>query len=324
MTASKEFFYRRTDKSHIQYSQMNDFLNKCKNGEAISGVDEEELEQLVSDLSNDDINYSNDMVIDMILKCFVKNTNDNKLKKLLNDINIGNVDYSNIIGKSYGEFYDKSPYCEIGRDIDKRIRLFCDLVATFIFSQEKLADEEENMFEQRTLWELMIVNIDRVQKNEEYTNEYNLVQLLMMQCDMVFKDGFTDRYIEISREMNEVALCFLICHEIAHLYYGHKKCNDKSKNKDMEFLADEFAVKRVLEYIEWGFHKEALHLFSAIYIIFFVSSFYWDINEEQENHPSLNKRIDKVNNIIEGSLNRNSYEIVMDYVKAMRVLTRKE
>lgn len=323
MTASKDFFYRRIDKDHVQYSQMEDFLNKCKNGEAISGLGKGELEQLVSDLSNDDVNYSNDMVIDMILKCLVKNTEDNKLKKLLNHINAGNVNYNNIIATSYNKFYDGSSYFEIGRDIDKKVRLFCDLVATFVFSQEKLADKEENVLVQRILWELMIANIDRVRKNEEYTNEYGLVQLIMMKCDMVLKGGFTDRYVKISREMNEVALCFLLCHEIGHLYYEHEKCNDSSKNKDMEFLADEFAVERVFEYIKWGFQQEEVYLFIAVYIIFFVSSFYCDMNKEQVNHASLNRRTENINSIMEGKLDENIYDLVVNYINAMRVLIKK-
>lgn len=83
MNESRNVFWDRIEKTHIQRDEINEFYRLCQEGKAFSGIEKEEFEALINDLNNDQIQHSNHMVVDMIINDVMEYTNNFKLKKIL-------------------------------------------------------------------------------------------------------------------------------------------------------------------------------------------------------------------------------------------------
>lgn len=143
---------------------MEEFSQLCKEGKAISGICEEELDSIVQDLANDKLDYSNDMVIDMIIKFVLDNPNDEKLATILQNTRIANVENNKVVGTAYPKYMDDSYYIEIGEEIERRIRLLSDVFAVLFMFNEKL-----NNMEYSVLYNLLDAAKKRYDANEEFT-----------------------------------------------------------------------------------------------------------------------------------------------------------
>lgn len=317
MKYSKEVFNDRIKEAHIQREEVRLFNQLCQEGKAISGLEKEEYEALLKDLDNDNVEYSNDMVIDMILGYVIKSTSDLKLKGILENIKIANISGDDsIIGRAYPKYLDGSYYIEVGRDIEKRIRLLSDIFAVLFMFNEKL-----KVIEYLVLHELLNANIQRFNKNEENNDSYNKVQLNMIYCDKVIGDGFSDKYVAYAREIYEISIAFFVGHEIGHHYYGHTDKDSKSITKDKikELMADSYGIGFAFDYLESAYANSkrsyGIHQFAGIYIPLIVSSYLCDdIFEDKKSHPSIVKRLLGVQMRLQELLDEEGYQEVEKYI----------
>lgn len=309
MSEARDVFNDRKKEVHIQREEMHNFLKLCQEGKAISGISEEEQKELICNLEKDTVSYSNDMVIDMIIDYVIKETEDEKLLRILENIKIANIDEDHIIGKSYSKYFDGSYYIEIGRKMDRQIRLLSDLFAVFYMFNENVTFNEKLI-----LYELLKVNLQRFNLDTEYTEDYNEVQIHMMLCDNLLESDFTDNYVAYAREINEMALAFLVGHEIGHHYLGHTDCTNMNKEDDKikELKADNYGIEFAFEYLKCAYQKDearqGIHQLSAVYIPLIVSvHFCNDIFKDGEKHPAIFKRLLEVEVKLKELLNKDRF-----------------
>ncbi len=315
MNEADEVFNVQISMAHVQREKMEKFAQLCKEGKAISGISEEELASIIQDLNNDEVSYSNDMVVDMIIKYVLENTNEEKLTTILGNIKIANVERKEVIGSAYPQYMDGSYYVEIGEDIEKRICLLSDVFAVLFMFNEKLVGMENVI-----LCELLKATKNRYFMNEEFTEDFNSVQVYMMICDNTYKDDFTDRYIAYAREIYEMAIAFLIGHEIGHHYYGDTigKPKQGMERKIAELKADAFALDFAFKYLENSYpNKEniyGIHFFAGTYVPLIASaSICKNIFEDGENYPSILKRLLGVQKGLQKILTLTSWEETKKY-----------
>ena len=289
---AREVFNDRKTETHIQREEMNKFIKLCHEGKAILGIPEEEQIELIRNLEKDTVNYSNDMVIDMIINDVIKATEEEKLLRILKNTIIANIDEDNIIGKSYPKYYDGSYYIEIGRKMERQIRILSDIFAVFF-----MLNENVTFIENLLLCELLNVNLQRFHLDTDYTETYNEVQIHMMYCDKLLESDFTNKYVAYSREINEMALAFLVGHEVGHHYLGHTDKDNMSQENDKlkEIKADEYGMRFAFEYLKSAYSNDkaryGIHQLAAVYMPLIVSMrFCDDIFKDGAKHPAIIKR----------------------------------
>lgn len=293
MNEADEVFKKQISKSHIQLEQMEEFSQLCKEGKAIPGISEEELASTIEDLANDVLTYSNDTVIDMIIRDVLNDTSDEKLKEILQNTKIANVDNEEVAGRAYPKYSDDSYYIEIGEKTERRVRLLSDVFAVLFMFNEKLIGMEHIV-----LCNLLEATKNRYNVNEEFTDDFNDVQIYMMLCDTLYQDSFTDKYIAYAREIHEMAMAFLIGHEIGHHYYGNTTEKPKSgmDSKIAEIKADSFALDFAFKYLQNSYANDeniyGIHFFAGVYVpLIASSSIDKNVFEDGENYPSILKRL---------------------------------
>ncbi len=314
---AKEVFNDRIKEVHIQREEVTVFNQLCQEGKAISGLEKEECETLLKDLDNDNVEYSNDMVIDMILDYVIKSTSDLKLKEVLENIKVANISSDDsIIGRAYPKYFDGSYYIEIGRNFERRIRLLSDIFAVLFMLNEKL-----EVVEYLVLHELLNANMQRFSKNEENNNSYNRVQLNMMYCDKMIGNNFSDKYITYASEIQEISTAFFVGHEIGHHYYGHTEqdSNSTTQDKTKELMADRYGIGFAFDYLESAYANSnrsyGIHQFAGIFIPLIVSAYLCDdIFEDKKNHPSIAKRLRGVQMQLQKLLDKAGYQEVEKYI----------
>jgi hypothetical protein len=272
---------------------MEEFSRLCKEGKAISGIREEELDSLVQDLADDKLDYSNDTVIDMIIKDVLKNPTDEKLATILQNTKIGNIDNNGIVGIAYPKYIDDTYYIEIGEETERRIRLLSDVFAVLFMFNEKLCDTEYAI-----LWNLLVATKNRYDVNEEFTDDFSMVQIYMIRYDKLYKNNFTDKYVAYSRKIHEMAMAFLVGHEIGHHYYGDTviKPEPGLKSQMAELMADSFAIEFAFKYMGNAYPNDenlyGIHFFAGVYLPLIASAkICKNVSEDSENHPAIVKRL---------------------------------
>lgn len=315
MSESEEVFVERIKERHIQLEEMKEFYELCKNGMAISGVTEKEHMDLINSLENDNVEHSNDMVIEMILKFVMQISKDEKLLQILKKIRIANIEDALIVGRSYPKYFDDSYYIEIGRKMERQIMLLSDVFAVFFMYNEK-----PTFLENIILVKLLKANLQRFKEDKEYTTNYSDVQYLMMYYDKLMENQFTDTYVAYSREIYEVALAFLIGHEVGHHYFGHtdSKNTVQEDKKINELNADFYGIDFVFLYLESAYSNKKIHQLAAVYIPLIVSAnFCENIFKEGDTHPSIIKRILGVQLRLEHLLDDIDFNEVQNYISKL-------
>lgn len=315
MNEADNVFTSRISKSHIQYEQMEEFFQLYKEGKAISGICEEELDSIIQDLANDKLDYSNDTVIDMIIKFVLDNTSDEKLATILENTKIANVDYEEIVGTAYPKYMDNSYYIEIGEGIERRVRLLSDVFAVLFMFNEKL-----NGIEYCVLHNLLDATKKRYEVNEEFTEDFSNVQIYMIICDKLYKDNFTDNYVAYSREIHEMAMAFLVGHEIGHNYYGDTIVRPEHglKSQIAELKADSFAIDFAFRYLRNAYANDedryGIHCFAGVYLPLIASAkMCKSVFEDREDHPSIVKRLVGVQRGLKKILTPDGWEDTKEY-----------
>lgn len=316
MSESKEVFVGRIKERHIQLEEMKKFYELCHRGMAILGVTEEEQMDLINSLENDNVEHSNDMVIEMILDFVMKISKEEKLLQILRKIRVANIEDNSIVGRSYPKYFDNSYYIEIGRKMERQIRLLSDVFAVFF-----MYNEEPTFLEKIILKELLKANLQRFKEDKEHNHDYGEVQLHMMYCDKFMEHGFTDKYIAYAREIHEVALAFFIGHEVGHHYLGHTDPENtvQDDNKIKELKADCYGIDFAFQYLKSAYSNEeesyGIHQLAAVYIPMVVSAYFCDnIFDEGNTHPSVIKRLLGVQLKLKRILDNKGFNEVQKYI----------
>ena len=288
MRESMNVFNDRIDKIHIQRDEINEFNKLYQEGKFFPGIKKEEFEKLLSDLDNDRVEYSNDMIIEVIIKNVREHTNDLRLKDILENINIANISNSPIIASAYPKYYD-------------------------------------GPVETSLLNELLNANIVRFNNNEKFNEISNIIQMKMIDFNKSKgNDDFTDNYVTCTLEIYEMAIATLIGHEIGHHYFMHTDENIKNNedNKIKEFKADCYGVDFSIDYLQSAYknNKSAyrIHQFAGIYIPLIASSCFCDnIFEDGKKHPSIKKRLDNIQIKLGERLDEKEHQKVNKYISKL-------
>lgn len=308
-TKAERLFEERIDKRHIQREDFEMFLKKVHDGEAIILSSPDEVAQLQSDLEMDKLVYSNDMIVDMIIDKVRKHTKDIALRSLIDSVKVCNLqDF--IAGRAYQKCSDESHYSELGQYFLLTIQHVSDIAAGLFIS-------DEIKLEPIHCYALLRGNCALVEaidnkENVVYIPEYGYAQYLMKIIDDNLDKHFTDLLIYYGREICEMAIAFILGHELGHHYYSHIEVNknaDRNSCWAKEYEADHFGIKFALEYMQASIEEvdyvlpiECKHIHNDIdyrvlgIIVAFISSRIFDKRaiEESELHPSLQSREDKI------------------------------
>jgi hypothetical protein len=318
MNESRAIFSGRIEKAHIQLAEFEEWYKYYKEGKAISGISELELEKLLNDLENDIVLHSNDMVIEMIIDKVKMNTGDLLNKEVLDNIQIAYItNDDHIIASAYPKYSDGSLYVEIGSKIEERIFLLSDLFAIQFLRNESLSEIEHFLLDG-----LHKSCVEKYMSNCKNTEEYNRIQMLMLIYEkIVGSEKFSDDYVSYSREIYEMALAFLIGHEIGHHHYGHTDRNAKNDDdpKLKELKADLFGIEFAMTYLKNSYPSDekryGLHQFAGMYIPIIASAeLCSNIFEDGKSHLSIYKRIGIIDHKLERIIDSESFESIRGYI----------
>lgn len=318
MNESKGIFNGRIEKTHIQLAEFEEWYRYYKEGKAVSGISEIELEKLLNDLENDTVLHSNDMVIEMIMDKVKMDTGDLLDKEILDNMHIAYItDDNSIIASAYPKYSDGSLYIEIGSEIEERIFLLSDLFAVQFLANEPLSEIDHFLLDG-----LHKSCVERYMSNCKITEDYNRIQISMLLHEkLVGSEKFSDNYVAYSREIYEMALAFFIGHEIGHHYHGHTDPNVKNEDapKLKELKADLFGIEFAMTYLKnaypSGEKRYGLHQFAGMYIPIIASAeLCSNIFEDGKCHLSINKRMGIIYNKLKRIIDDKSFESVRGYI----------
>lgn len=318
MKESRVVFNNRIEKTHIQLAEFEEWYRYHKEGKAISGISEIELQKLLNDLDNDIVQHSNDMVIEMIIDKVKMDTGNLLNKEILDNMQIAYItDDKSIIASAYPKYSDGSLYVEIGSKIEERIFLLSDIFAVQFLENEPLSEREYFLLDG-----LQKSNLERYMINSKITENYNSIQISMLIHEKLEgSQKFSDNYVAYSREIYEMALAFLIGHEIGHHYLGHT--NSSIKNEDdpklKEVNADLFGIDFAMTYLKNSYPNDekryGLHQFAGMYIPIIASAELCNsIFEDGKCHLSIYKRIGIIDYKLKRIIDSKSFESVREYI----------
>ncbi len=348
MTEADEVFMKKTDKSHVQYSEIEDLYDRFKNGEVILGVGEE-VQKLINDLSDDKLDYSNNTVIDMIIKKVLDKCEDEKLKSILENSKIADIENAETKGRAYPKYFDGSYYIEIDRNYMKRILLLSDYLATvnmlceqdLIFEKNKVNIEGLGKIPiLKSFYSLFIARfldicLDRFLKNEEFTNDYNEILMKLMAFEKEYGTKISDMFVDRSNNIYEAAIAMFVGHEIGHHYYRHtdekikeaeiKRLEDTYRvdsikaHQFFEYNADAYGTGFAVEYMRSQYTEKTntvlIHQMVGIFIPMMIMMFDADdLFDDEKKHPALIKRFLRIKKSLESRTDEETIEEVMYYV----------
>ena len=288
----KEVFYDMREIDYIQLEILKDEINKNCNKEIINI---REIKETIDILENDKLDYSNDLIIDMIIKGIINNTENNELKELLGTtfVVVDTVE-KQLIARAYPRYEDNSYLVEIGKDIYCDIDNMSDVLASIILitvcskKYEKIA------------YTLLIYNLEKL-KHKDSKIKQKIDTLVYNYGD----EEFTELYVKIAREIFEVAIAFLVGHEIGHHYYGHTsnreneivdfeqsdEINSVNDFRLNEFVADKFSIGFVYEFLSAYDNNINIQQGCGYYIPFLATALNVDILKGTDSHPAMLMRI---------------------------------
>lgn len=306
MLAQEWFEYHRQTK-HKQLEQIKNALSH-HDGEDIVNIDEINVTSEL--LKDDDLEYSNDTVIDLICKVAKKTSKDQKCKNILDKTRIA-VDelYSPVTtGKALQVCPDDSYRISVGGQIYQALEIISDYIGSVcMFEYGDCASPQ-------VLKAIIYYNIQRIKKQKQDTTyidntDKDIGVLLMYRMS----EDDVQKYIRYTSEVFEVGLAFLIGHELGHHYNEDtqpgKECESKPRSKakiedgfipfthslvsakqERELKADEYAYCFANDYVTTMYGTHKLHHAHALYAMFLASSLIGDPELITNKHPSIAMR----------------------------------
>ena len=168
----------------------------------------------------DKLVYSNDMVLDKVRK----HTQDSDIRNFIDSVKIGNIqDF--IFGSAYQKCSDNSHYSELGLYFLQTIQYVSDIAASLFINEEI----KINPFHSHVLLKMNLALVEAIDNKEDvfYIPRYGYAQYWMKFVD----DNFTDLLVYYGREIYEMAVAFILSHELGHHFWGHTEA-DNISNRD--------------------------------------------------------------------------------------------
>lgn len=300
---SEYIFNNLKQTSHLQLEMIKQLITDHNDCEILN---KNELEEIVRQLENDKLYYSNDTIVDYIMtKVFEATQNEEKKDvirktRIMVDSKSDEVKYA----KAYQEYDDESYLVHIGKDMYSKLELISFIIGNIVMLMNVNLTQSERILLH------MILEINLLQITDLNIGADKIDELLYLHDKSVNAD-FSSLYAKYTNEVFEVALSFLIGHEIGHHYYydtrnkydrlieGGNNQNPILSPEDprtCELVADEFAVVFTFEYILGNNGKEEVkvHQGCAIFATFIASALLCNPLLTGEKHPSLLLRMHMV------------------------------
>lgn len=325
-------FEMEITKKRVHQEILEAMLEKVDRDEAIILFELDEVEQIIHDLKKTDSPYSNDEQLDMIVDKVQRYTNDDKLKKLIKMGKIANIQVFTG-AHAHQRLPDGSYYTDVSQIFLDVIRQVSDIAAC-LFIQDVINLKPIHM---EVLLNYMYALVEALEyrESEMYVPEYGNVQCCMKIIDDNLNEPFSDLLIYYGREIYEMAMAYIIGHEIGHHYLGHTEKNNINQCYDYlgkEYAADQFGLKFSLEYM-WAsiresdemlsdnykyIHEDVRYRILGVFVALISSRIYSkDSVIETKKHPSLQNRKEKVWEYINSCFDEQIVGEVKDKVKAV-------
>lgn len=299
MKEAKIAFYVRNESCNVH---LENFIKEVEKG-LINSKDiyVDTLDGFKEQLENMELNYSNEMVCDFIAEFVAKNTKNKDIKELLNSTFIGFIENSpGQFASAYQKFTDNSYLVTLSVELYNVIMSIGDILAVKFLGEYGYIDVNHNRFLDR----LILACINKVD-DLEVQNE----------IDKLFENNPNETLLEtfdrLSNEIFEVALGFVIGHEIGHHYHYHTsnfeneklmffkenenlsdKIEELNERQCKELIADRFAVGFVLEFLLCYYkNKIEIHQICGFYVAMVYLAYNKNPIQDSENHPSALMRL---------------------------------
>lgn len=318
MVARQQFFQRYPEESaKLDIERFNKFVEEghIKWNEEVKVA-----------LENSEYRYSNDYMCNMIICEVLKYSSDSDLKQIVENSFIGYIDKKDYIASTETDFYDSSKLILLGLKITKEIRFFVN------FFVVKTLEEKNELNNRYPDFDKEMYNFSRI-RNEKLREQKFAIYLLEIGKDEIL----FDRFVRISREVEEMATSFILGHEYGHHHLGHiknhynflddfldenmtvdeklEKFHVALSNHEKEIMADKFGIYFFSEYLKT--YKNYSGVYNYHYlgcVIAMIAS--GNINEDRFSltHPSCEFRLnvilkvlkniygDKINNYVRSQL----------------------
>lgn len=329
MLESKEVFYNMDESCHIQLDCVKELTENNK-GNVIAN--EEEVINVLKQLENDELDYSNETLIDGIVKKVINVTENDELIEVLKRIFIMvDTKENNIKARAYPQYSDKSYFVEIGKSMYHYILNMSDVISMIILLCYICKTEDEIQIAHKVISsDLMDL---KKNNNSFFLKKSNII--LNTHGDTEFED----MYYKFSVETFEVAIAFLMGHEIGHHYYGHTEVDIKSilENDNIgeeikspedprmnELLADKFAVGFACEYLKGMYGEVSIQHGCGMYIPLLASALQCNPMITSKTHPSIFLRLfvlkDNMIKVLNDTNNRKILSIIEQLCEALELV----
>lgn len=201
---------------------------------------------LLEDLGNDPLCFSNDFTCDLVAQLLFTNTQHMKLKQTLSSVYIGYVENEEKLPNPHvlSPFYDGSRLIIIDSSTTYHLDQICELISIKYMREYGHLDKHSQDFDENFVEKYFLKS----------KNPYSLEHLNEYESFIMTKGGksLSDDFAELQSKIYEVALGFVIAHELGHCYLGHTGySNNKETNYGMEIEADECATFILREYLKY-------------------------------------------------------------------------
>ena len=310
-----------------QLIQLEELIYEAEQTGFPLGSSKEEIDDVLKFLEEDEkhLIYSNDAGIDMILKKIVGYiAKDSTYCKFLRDVKVdSNLD--SYPARTFGQVEDKYSVT-VSEVFLRTIQIVSDIGGAVLMMEHfppnslVLCDFYIQYICALTAW------IEEPNKIETDIYAYLYAQGMLKNIDGSVNKFFSDYLVYYGREIAEVAIAFLVGHEIGHNFLGHTgiqpqgyinlKCLENVENEawKREYYADAFGIDFALKYIKNGllegncfdflvdevFYRVDYRVL-GMPVLFLASELFSKSDGGGESHPTFSLRMDMVWNLIEES-----------------------
>ncbi len=253
----------RTKMKMVQKEKLERLIAYAKNNNLPLGASEERLTALLNSLENDEQNlqYSNDTEIDMIISKVCVYTNNENLRSFLRTIKAENLTLIDIVLRGFQSeriqawaypSNDDSHGVIATRLLLKKLEQLSNVASTIFLRDYFRLENTCTAVSQFLVSTVYAYDHD---SDEDFDETYAYAQGLLTEADQN-QAHFTDYLVYFAREVYESAVAFIVGHEIGHHFLGHvgnllkQDISDYNNNHIEEFSADDFGVYFTVKYMQ--------------------------------------------------------------------------
>lgn len=307
----------KTNSRCIQLDEFNHLITELdSNTKQIN-----EIMQLQSDLKEDDWKYSNDFMIGMIISKVLNQYNSNlpeysELRHLLEqNLYVVKNMLSNEVNAFVAEHKGRCVIV-IHKSLYNYFEVLSHIAGTVVL-KSLCKSFQENFILSKRILEINVAKLKATYNNaDDHVKRIDIMlNSLLKQNEMQkyknYDEYYEDKYVQITNEIFETCLAFVIGHEIGHYYHSHTYSKNIELNHSQELEADKFGMGFTLNYIlSCGFPKTYQHLgmlLAQIGMLLFANN----IDNNSDTHPTIRTRLKQIlENFPKFSLRQSNTEIM--------------